>query len=203
MLTLQNGNNTFSITFQHYPTKQERDEYQERRKAAIAEGKPAPRPPREHRKTVCRIWELADNPEGTPRMVNATLRAEGCVRQYTGDEYNREVARRQSLMKALHIAFPGSESDNPANRQLRIQAWDLYWKTRQEALSSPLPKIALGQYVGMLHRYFVEGDGSDRDELEAKLREDTETLYHIIYGPHKESNHVEPDSQAEQAQAAE
>ena len=203
MLTLQNGDNTFSITFQHYPTKQERDEYAERKATAIAEGKPVPKPPRAHRKTVCRIWELADNPTGTPRMVNATLWAEGCVRQYTGDEYDREIARRQSLMKALHIAFPGSESLNPYNRQLRIQVWELYWQNRQEVFSRSVPEVPIEPYVRALHRYFVEGGESNKEELEPIIRETTKTLYHIICGPQEESNHVEPDTQAEQADTAE
>ena len=41
MLILHNGKQKYSITFQHYPTKQERDEYRERCAKALAEGKPA------------------------------------------------------------------------------------------------------------------------------------------------------------------
>lgn len=188
MLTLQNGEQKYSITFQHYPTKQERDEYRERCAKALAEGKPKPHPPRQHRKTACRVWELADNPEGTPRMVNSTLLAEGVVRQYPFDEYSREIARRQSLMKALHLAFPGAESENPANRQLRIQAWELYWQNRNDALNGNLPSLNLLQFVHTLHDFFNGNDG----QREA-AKEQTEVLFHILHGTTKENDN---DSQS-------
>ena len=149
MLILHNGKQKYSITFQHYPTKQERDEYRERCAKALAEG---------------------------------------VVRQYPFDEYSREIARRQSLMKALHLAFPGAESENPANRQLRIQAWELYWQNRNDALNGNLPSLNLLQFVHTLHDFFNGNDG----QREA-AKEQTEVLFHILHGTTKENDN---DSQS-------